>query len=51
MEVPNQNRFNLEDHLLHFIQEHMDENKVSSFVEAMSKEELFSEYISQWLEA
>lgn len=51
VEVPNQNRFNLEDHLLHFIQEHMDENKVSSFVEAMSKEELFSEYISQWLEA
>lgn len=51
VEVPNQNRFNLEDHLLHFIQEHMDESKVSSFVEAMSKEELFSEYINQWLEA
>jgi len=51
VEVPNQNRFNLEDHLLHFIQDHMDESKVSSFVEAMSQEETFSEYISQWLEA
>jgi hypothetical protein len=51
VEVPNQNRFNLEDHLLHFIQEHMDESKVTSFVEAMSKESVFSEYINQWLEA
>lgn len=51
IDVPNQNRFNLEDHLLHFIQDHMDEAKVSSFVEAMSKEEAFSEYINQWLEA
>lgn len=51
VEVPNQNRFNLEDHLLNFIQEHMDETKVSSFVEAMSKEESFSEYINEWLEA
>jgi hypothetical protein len=51
VEVPNQNRFNLEDHLLHFIQDHMDESKVTSFVEAMSKESVFSEYINQWLEA
>ena len=51
VDVPNQNRFNLEDHLLHFIQDHMDESKVTSFVEAMSKETVFSEYINQWLEA
>lgn len=51
VDVPNQNRFNLEDHLLHFIQDHMDESKVTSFVEAMSKETAFSEYINQWLEA
>lgn len=49
-DVANQNRFNMEDHLLNFIQEHMDESKVSSFVEAMSKEELFQELVSQWLE-
>ncbi|MBM3191276.1 MAG: DUF2709 domain-containing protein [Chlamydiae bacterium] len=51
VEVSNQNRFNLEDHLLHFIQEHMDENKISAFVEAMSKESVFADYVSQWLEA
>jgi hypothetical protein len=49
-DVANQNRFNMEDHLLHFIQEHMDETKVSSFVEAMSKEQEFQEYVNQWLE-
>jgi hypothetical protein len=50
VDVANQNRFNLEDHLLNFIQEHMDESKVSSFVEAMGKEEIFEEFVSQWLE-
>lgn len=49
-DVANQNRFNMEDHLLHFIQEHMDESKVTSFVEAMSKEDQFQECVSQWLE-
>jgi hypothetical protein len=49
-DVANQNRFNMEDHLLHFIQEHMDETKVSSFVEAMNKEDQFKEFVSQWLE-
>jgi hypothetical protein len=28
----------------------MDESKVSSFVEAMGKEEIFEEFVSQWLE-
>jgi hypothetical protein len=50
VDVANQNRFNLEDHLLNFIQEHMDESKVSSFVEAVGKEEIFEEFVSQWLE-
>ncbi len=49
-DVANQNRFNMEDHLLHFIQEHMDETKVSSFVEAMNREDQFKEFVSQWLE-
>lgn len=49
-DVANQNRFSMEDHLLNFIQEHMDESKVSSFVEAMSKEEQFQEFVNQWLE-
>lgn len=49
VEVANQNRFNLEDHLLNFIQEHMDENKISAFVEALSKESSFSAHVDQWL--
>lgn len=51
VDVPNQNRFNLEDHLLNFIQEHMDESKMTSFVEALGKESCFEEHVSQWLEA
>lgn len=51
VDVPNQNRFNLEDHLLHFIQDHMDESKIASFVEAMGKETVFEEHVNQWLEA
>ena len=51
VDVANQNRFNLEDHLLHFIQDHMDESKVASFVEALGKEEVFAEYVNQWTEA
>ena len=50
VDVANQNKFNLEDHLLNFIQDHMDESKVSSFVEAMNKEEEFAEFVNQWME-
>ena len=49
VEVANQNRFSLEDHLLSFIQEHMDENKISSFVEAMSHENSFTTHVDKWL--
>lgn len=50
VEVPNQNKFNIEDHLLSFIQDHMDEAKISSFVEALNKEEAFSSHVEEWLE-
>ncbi|MCH9630559.1 MAG: hypothetical protein S4CHLAM37_05600 [Chlamydiia bacterium] len=49
VEVANQNRFNLEDHLLNFIQEHMDETRITAFVEAMSKENSFTPHVDQWL--
>ncbi len=51
VDVPNQNRFNMEDDLLTFIQDHMDENKISEFVEAVNNEGDFQDYLSHWLES
>lgn len=50
IEVPNQNRFQIEEHFLQFIQTHLDESKISSFVEAAAKIDEFSPYLDQWLE-
>lgn len=50
IDVPNQNRFNLEDDLLTFIQDHMDESKISTFVEALNNDGDFKEHLNQWLE-
>ncbi len=50
VEVPNQNRYQIEEQFLQFIQTHLDESKISSFVEAASKIEEFSPYLDQWLE-
>lgn len=48
-EVPHQNRFQIEEEFLSFIQTHLDENKINGFVEAMSQHEEFSPYIDKWL--
>jgi len=50
VEVPNQNRFQIEDHFLQFIQTHLEESKISAFVEAASKIEEFDPYVDAWLE-
>lgn len=49
-EVPNQNRFQIEEHFLTFIQQQLEESKISSFVEAASKFEELAPYLDQWLE-
>jgi hypothetical protein len=49
-EVPNQNKFQIEESFLAFIQNHLEEGKISSFVEALSQFEEFSNYLDQWLE-
>jgi hypothetical protein len=49
-EVPNQNKFQIEDSFLSFIQQHLEESKIASFVEALSQFEEFSSYLDQWLE-
>jgi Protein of unknown function (DUF2709) len=49
-EVPNQNRFQIEENFLAFIQKQLEESKINAFVEALSQHEEFSSYVNQWLE-
>ncbi|HSX12269.1 MAG TPA: DUF2709 domain-containing protein [Rhabdochlamydiaceae bacterium] len=50
IEVPSQNRFQIEERFLQFIQEHLDEKRISEFVEALSEFKEFASYIEGWLE-
>lgn len=49
-EVPNQNRFQIEETFLTFIQTHLDESKINGFVESLSQYEEFTPFINLWLE-
>ncbi len=49
-EVPNQNKFQIEEEFLAFIQKQLEESKISAFVEALSQFEEFNPYLDQWLE-
>jgi len=46
----NQNRFELDVSLLEFLQEHMDEERISNFIEAMAEYDEFAPYLSDWIE-
>jgi hypothetical protein len=48
-EVQNQNRFELEETFLNFLQEYLTEEKISKFVEALSKYKEFEPYLEKWL--
>ena len=49
LEVQNQNRFQIEETFLSFIQKHLNEEKISSFVEELSEDKDFQPFIKQWL--
>ena len=49
-EVPNQNRFQIEEHFMSFIQTYLEEGKINAFVEALSDFEEFTPFIDQWME-
>lgn len=49
-EVPNQNRFQIEEKFMSFIQTHLDESKINNFVEALSEYDEFTSFIDQWME-
>ena len=50
LEVQNQDKFEIEDSFMELIQEHLDEDKITSFVEDLAKDEVFLPYINKWLE-
>lgn len=50
IEVPGQNRFQIEEQFLNFIQTHLEETKIAAFVEAMSVTDELSAFTDQWLE-
>jgi hypothetical protein len=49
-EVPNQNRFQIEEGFLAFIQKQLEEVRINAFVEALSHVEEISSFLDQWLE-
>jgi hypothetical protein len=51
VEVQNQNRFQLEENFLNFIQDQLQEDKIASFVEALAENKEFLPYVTKWIEA
>ncbi len=49
-EVPTQNRFEIQDDFLEFIQSHLEDTKLSAFVEKLSEEEAFTKHVKRWME-
>ncbi|MEI6242474.1 MAG: DUF2709 domain-containing protein [Chlamydiota bacterium] len=47
-EVQNQNRFQIEPNFLEFLQKHLSEEKISSFVDALADLKEFQPYVEQW---
>lgn len=51
MEVQSQNKFQIEEHFLAFIQKQLVEDKITAFVEALAEHEEFLPYVERWIEA
>lgn len=50
-EVQSQNRFTIETDFLEFIQKYLVEDKIASFVEALSEFKEFEKFVNTWVEA
>ncbi|MFA6118327.1 MAG: DUF2709 domain-containing protein [Parachlamydiales bacterium] len=48
-EVQNQNKYEIEENFLKFIQDQLTEDKIKSFVETVSKYKEFEPYLEKWL--
>ncbi|HLB53141.1 MAG TPA: DUF2709 domain-containing protein [Chlamydiales bacterium] len=51
LEVQNQNRYQLEEHFLEFIEKHLTEEKIAQFVEGLSGYPEFQPYLEKWVES
>ena len=49
LEVQNQNRFQIEEHFMHFIQSQLSDEKVAAFVEALVEIPEFSSHVRRWI--
>jgi hypothetical protein len=50
IEVQNQNRYQIDETFLQFIEKHLNEEKIAAFVEALSKHPEFEHYLAKWVE-
>jgi hypothetical protein len=50
VEVQSQNRFQIEEGFLKFLQDQLDESKIASFVEALADFEEFLPFVERWVE-
>ncbi|KAF3361716.1 hypothetical protein PHSC3_001746 [Chlamydiales bacterium STE3] len=50
-EVQNQNRFQIEEHFLDFIQKQLTEDKITAFVESLAEIDAFTPNVTQWIES
>ncbi len=51
VEVQNQNRYQLEESFLNFIQDHLQEEKIAHFVETLAEDKAFHPYVTKWFES
>jgi hypothetical protein len=51
IEVQNQNRYQIEEHFLGFIQKHLVEEKIAEFVEGLAGHPEFEPYLEKWVES
>lgn len=50
-EVQNQNRYQIDDHFLAFIQRHLTEDKIAAFVEKLAEHTEFKTYLKKWVDS
>ncbi len=50
-EIQNQNKYQIEDQFLDFLQKQLTEDKIASFVEALAEDEQFLPFVERWTES
>lgn len=50
MDVPSQNRFEIEEDFMEFLQKQLDDSQVSAFIEEIGDHKEFESYVSRWME-